>query len=407
MRRTARTMHGFSVAIVATLMMGMLAACGAGEGTTGGATVAPVSTTAARGAATVAGGAATAAGGAATTGGAGLASQFSAGKGCKRVGFLLPDSATGSRFVIQDQPLTEAAIKKYLPGVTVESLNAQNSNDTQLTQATSLLTKGACILVVVAVDSVAAAAVVQKAKQSNVPVIAYDRLIQDNDLAFYASFDNVAVGRAQGEYIKANYKKGDNVAMINGSMTDNNALLFAQGAHEVLDPLFMSGELKKVYEQYTPMWSPETAQVQMAAALTMANNNIQIAYIANDAMANTSIAALKAQSLNGKVLVTGQDAETVGARNILLGDQAMTVYKPIKNLSDTVGKLVAAISNDMGTKELTPQTSVTTGKANIPSALLPVVTATKANLKDTVLADNYVKKEDICMGVPAGAGGIC
>lgn len=403
MRRTQRTVHGFSLAIVTTLMMGMLAACGAGGGTTGGATTAPSSTVAAPAGATAA------PGGAATTGGsgAGLASQFSAGKGCKRVGFLLPDSATGSRFVIQDQPLTEAAIKKYLPGVTVESLNAQNSNDTQLTQATSLLTKGACILVVVAVDSTAAAAVVQKAKQSNVPVIAYDRLIQDNDLAFYATFDNVAVGRAQGEYIKANHKKGDNVAMINGSMTDNNALLFAQGAHEVLDPLFMSGELKKVYEQYTPMWSAETAQVEMAAALTMNNNNIQVAYVANDSMANTAIAALKAQSLNGKVIVTGQDAETVGVRNVLLGDQSMTVYKPIKNLSDTVGKLVAAISNDSATKELAPQTSVTTGKANIPSALLPVISATKANLKDTVLADNYVKKEDICMGVPAGTAGIC
>ncbi len=339
--------------------------------------------------------------------GAGGTSTLSAGKGCKHVGFLLPDSTTGSRFIVQDQPLTEAAIKKDLSGVTLDSLNAQNSADTQLTQATTELTKGACILVVVAVDSVSASSIVQKAKASKVPVIAYDRLIQDNDLAYYATFDNVAVGRAQGQYIKDHHKMGDNISFINGSMTDNNALLFAQGAHEVLDPLIKSGDLKQVYEQYTPMWSPETAQTEMAAALTQTNNNIQIAYMANDAMANTAIAALKTQKLNGKVLITGQDAETVGIHNILAGDQAMTVYKPIKNLADTVGQLVAAISNGTDTAMIAGQKTVTTGKASIPSALLPVVTATTENLKTTVFADNYVKKEDVCPGIPAGTAGVC
>ncbi len=360
---------------VAMLVVGMLAACGASGGNGNG-----------------------------SGGGTG---PFAAAKGCKHVGFLLPDSSTGSRFVTQDQPLTEAAIKKYLPGVTIDSLNAQNSNDTQLTQATTELTKQACILVVVAVDSTSAAAIVQKAKASKVPVIAYDRLIQDNDLAYYASFDNVAVGRAQGQYIKDHHKAGDNVSMINGSMTDNNALLFAQGAHEILDPLFTSGELKKVYEQYTPMWSPETAQTEMAAALTQTNNNIQIAYVANDAMANTSIAALKNQKLNGKVVVTGQDAETVGIHNVLAGDQAMTVYKPIKNLADSVGQLVGALSNGTDPLTIAKQKTTTANKAEIPSVLLPVVSATKENVKDTVFADNYVKKEDVCKDIPAGTAGVC
>jgi len=365
----------FSLVMVAAMAVGMLAACGASNGNAGSA-----------------------------GGGTGT---FAAAKGCKHVGLLLPDSATGSRWIIQDQPQVEAAIKKYIPGVTIDSLNAQNSADTQLTQATTELTKGACILVTVAVDSTSAAAIVQKAKASKVPVIAYDRLIQDNDLAYYLTFDNVAVGRAQAQYIKDHHKMGDAVSMINGSMTDNNALLFSQGAHEVLDPLFMSGELKKVYEQFTPMWSGETAQTEMAAALTQTNNNIQIAYVANDSMANTSIAALKAQKLNGKVVVTGQDAETVGVHNILTGDQSMTVYKPIKNLSDATGKLVAALSAGTDPLVIANQKTATMGKANIPSALLPVVTATKENLKDTVFADNFVKKEDVCQGVPAGTAGVC
>jgi len=208
------------------------------------------------------------------SGGGASASTFSAAKGCKHVAFLSPDTTAGGRWEAYDHPLTEASVKAALPGVTFDAVNAQNSTETQLTQASSELTKGACILIVVAVDSTSAAAIVQKAKASKVPVIAYDRLIQDNDLAYYATFDNVKVGETQAQYIKDHHKKGDNVAMINGSQTDNNALLFAQGAHNILDPLFASGELHKVYEQYTPMWVAATAQTEMAAALTANNNPI-------------------------------------------------------------------------------------------------------------------------------------
>ncbi len=341
------------------------------------------------------------------SGGGASASTFSAAKGCKHVAFLSPDTTAGGRWEAYDHPLTEAAVKTALPGVTFDAVNAQNSTDTQLTQASSELTKGACMLIVVAVDSTSAASIVQKAKASKVPVIAYDRLIQDNDLAYYATFDNVKVGQTQAQYIKDHHTKGDNVAMINGSQTDNNASLFAQGAHSVLDPLFNSGELHKVYEQYTPNWVAATAQTEMAAALTTNNNNVQIAYVANDGMAEAVAAALKAQNLNGKVLVTGQDAELAAVRNILTGDQTMTVYKPIKKLADSVGKLVAALSNGSSTTELTPAQSKTTGGATIPSIFNDVVTVDKSNVATTVVADGYIAKEDLCKGLPAGAGGLC
>jgi len=345
--------------------------------------------------------------GATGSGGGANASAFSAAKGCKHVAFLSPDTTAGGRWEAYDHPLTEAAVKAALPGVTFDAVNAQNSNDTQLTQASSELTKGACMLIVVAVDSTSAAAIVQKAKASKVPVIAYDRLIQDNDLAYYATFDNVKVGQTQAQYIKDHHKNGDNVAMINGSQTDNNASLFAQGAHNILDPLFASGELHKVYEQYTPMWVAATAQTEMAAALTANNNNIQVAYVANDGMAAAAVAALKAQNLNGKVLVTGQDAELAAVRNILTGDQTMTVYKPIKKLADSVAKLVAALSNGSGTAEITPAQSKTNGGAMIPSIFNDVVTVDKSNVATTVVADGYVTKEDLCKGLPAGTGGLC
>lgn len=331
----------------------------------------------------------------------------SAAKGCKHVAFLLPESATAARWEAADHPLVEAAIKAALPGVTVDVLNAQGSADQQQTQANSELTKKACILVVAPKDSTAASAIVQKAKADKVPVIAYDRLIQDNDLAYYVSFDGVQVGKLQGQYIADNHKKGDVVAMINGSETDNNAKLFSQGAHQVLDPLFTSGELKKVYEQFTPNWSNDTAQTEMQAALTQNQNNIQVAYVANDGMANTVIAALKAQKLNGKVLVTGQDAEVSGVRNILLGDQAMTVYKPIKKLAESTGKLVAALSNGTDTASIATAKIKTDKGTDVPSILNDVVTVDIKNVASTVIADGFVKKEEVCQGVPAGAGGVC
>src|SRR5512147_2945 len=160
-----------------------------------------------------------------TTGGTG---STSGGKGCKHVGFLLPESATAARWEAADHPDVVKAIQTYLPGATVDAPNAQGSAPTQQTQADSELTKGACILVVAPVDSTAATAIVTKAKARGVPVIAYDRLIYSDDLNYYASFDGFAVGKAQGDYIAAHYQKyvqqngTNNVMMINGSDTDNN-----------------------------------------------------------------------------------------------------------------------------------------------------------------------------------------
>lgn len=338
----------------------------------------------------------------------------SGGKGCKHVAFLLPESATAARWEAADHPDVEKAIKQYLPGATVDAPNAQGSATSQQTQAESELTKGACILVVAPVDSTASSAIVAKAKAQGVPVIAYDRLIYSDDLNYYASFDGFAVGKAQGDYIAANYQKyvqqngNNNVMMINGSDTDNNAHLFGNGAHSVLDPLFTAGTLKNVYEKFTPGWTNSTAQTEAEAALTANQNKIAIAYVMNDGMANTVIAALKAHNLNGKVLVTGQDAEVSGIRNILLGDQSMTVYKPITKLADSVGKLVAAISNGTDTSSLAnQQVKNPSGTAQIKSILNPVTEVDISNIKTTVVADGFVKVADICQGVPSGAGGVC
>jgi D-xylose transport system substrate-binding protein len=334
------------------------------------------------------------------------------GKGCKKIGVLLPETATSARWDGQDRPDLQRDIPATLSGATVDYSNAQGSADQQQTNADAALTKGDCILVVAASDSVKAAAIVAKAKAVNVPVIAYDRLIQSNDLAYYVSFDGVAVGNLQGQYIVDHYKQYvksgvGNVSMINGSQTDNNAILFAKGAHQKLDPLFASGVLKNVYEQFTPGWDNPTAQTEMQAALTKTGNNIQIAYVANDGMAGTVIAALKQQHLNGKVLVTGQDATVAGLQNILLGDQTMTVFKDISLEAQAAANVVTAISNGTSTASLTNGvTTATSGGANIPSVLETPQAIDKTNVMAVITAGGATLAA-VCQGLPTGTGGIC
>ncbi len=336
------------------------------------------------------------------------------GKGCKKVGVLLPETATSARWDGQDRPLLQKDIPQVLSGATVDYNNAQGNADLQQTQAQADLTNGDCILVLAPSDSIKAAAIVAAAKAKSVPVISYDRLTYSNDLNFYVSFDNTKVGQLQGSYIADHYQSyvsggNKNTVMIDGAQTDNNALLFAKGAHSALDPLFSSGALKKVYEKFTPNWDNPTAQTEMQAALTANQNNIQIAYVANDGMANSVIAALKAVKLNGKVLVTGQDATVAGIHNILAGDQAMTVYKAIAKEAMATAQLVAALSNGTGTSSLVngSTTIPQPGGASIQSVLEVPVAVDKSNIKQTVIADNFVTVTDICAGLPSGTGGVC
>ena len=334
------------------------------------------------------------------------------GKGCKKIGILMPDNSSSSRWESKDHPALQQAISAALPGASVDFSNANGSQYIQLSQAETDLNKGDCILVVASQDSATASTIVQEAHNKGVPVIAYDRLINDAALDYYVSFDGVAVGVAQGNYIRAHYQqfvalnKSDNAVLISGSQTDNNALLFSKGIHQVLDPIFSVGALVNQGEDFTQGWDNPTAEAEMDRYLAKVHDKLAIAYAANDGMAGTIIASLTREHLNGKVLVTGQDATAAGIREILLGNQMMTVYKPINKEAQATASLIAAISNGASVKPLS-LTTITYKGAQIPSALLPVESVDKTNIAATVLADGYVIKSDICQGVPAGTDGIC
>jgi D-xylose transport system substrate-binding protein len=349
-----------------------------------------------------------------TTATANSTKVFPAARGCKNVGILLPETDTSTRWESYDRPLLEQEIKKNIPGVQIQYDNANNNADTQQNQAESALTRGACILVVGASDSQKAGAIVQSAKNAGVPVVAYDRLIQDDDLAYYVSFDNVRVGELQGQYIIDQYKKGayglkrgSNVAMLNGSQTDNNALQFREGALKVLQPYFDRQELNLVFDQYTPNWDVTRAQTLTDGVLTREKNNVQAIYAASDILSTGAIAALRTQNLNGKVLLTGQDANASNIQAILTGDQSMTIYKPIVEIATNAGRVVGALSNGTDLTALTNATTTNAQGKEIPSTLSTPQVVDINNIEETVVKDGFLTKQQICQGLPKGTGKFC
>ncbi|MBF1999656.1 MAG: sugar ABC transporter substrate-binding protein [Synechococcales cyanobacterium M58_A2018_015] len=340
--------------------------------------------------------------------------RFAATRGCKNVGILLPESDSSVRYEAYDRPLLEKEIKQAIPGVTIQYANANNNADTQQNQAEAALTNGACILVVGPQNGDKASVIVQRAKASQVPVIAYDRLIQDPDTAFYVSFDNVRVGELQGQYIVDQFRKGAfglkpgaKLVMINGAQTDHNALQFREGALKALQPLIDSKNINLIFDQYTPNWDSARAQSSIEEILAQQQSNVQIVYAANDGLANTVIAALRTQNLDGRVLVTGQDAAVAGIQNILTGDQAMTIYKPIAKEAQVTAQLVAALSNGTDPGALVNrQTALQTG-GQVASVLLEPLAVDRSNVQQTVIADRYLTREQICSGLNGDTTGIC
>jgi D-xylose transport system substrate-binding protein len=193
--------------------------------------------------------------------------------------------------------------------------------------------------------------------------------------------------------------------LIGGAPTDNNATLFMSGALSVLNPLFKNGTYKLGYKNFTPNWDPTLGNQEMAAALTKLNNKVNGVLSANDGLAGGIIQALKAQGLAGKVPVTGQDATIPGLQAILLGQQSMTIYKPIRKEAAGAAEIVSSL---IATGKFVSKITTNNGLVNVPSILLPVTTVDKTNMQDTVLADGFVTRAQLCKGIESAckAAGI-
>jgi D-xylose transport system substrate-binding protein len=325
--------------------------------------------------------------------GGGGGSSTSSGGG-KKIALLLPETKT-TRYEAQDKPLFEAKVKADCPDCEIIYSNADQDASKQQAQAEAAITKGANVLVLDPVDSASAASIVTRAKQSKIPVISYDRLITGAPVDYYISFDNAKVGKLQGDaLLKAlNGGSGKSIVMINGAPTDNNAKLFKEGAHSVLD-----GKVKIAKEYDTPDWSPDKAQTEMEQAITaVGKTGFQGVYAANDGTGGGAIAAMKGAGVDPKkVPVTGQDAELAAIQRILAGEQYMTVYKAIKPEAEQAATLAIALAQGKSVPAGMVNGSVDNGSGMVKSILLNPVTVTKDNVNDTVIKDGFVKASEVC-----------
>ncbi|CAM2157607.1 D-xylose transport system substrate-binding protein [Pararobbsia alpina] len=323
------------------------------------------------------------------------------------IAFLMPCSTCADRFEGQDKPAFIAAVKALDPTATVIANNAQGSADTQVSQAEAALTNGATVLVVSPLTEAAGAAILAKARAQHAALVSYDGLLTGAQSDFFVSFQNPRVGVLQGQFLIDHLPKGATIAVINGSQDIAPGREFKAGAHEAIDPAVKAGKLKIGFEADTPMFDPAKAQAEMEQGLTTLNDKVDGVLVANDGMAGAVVAALSARHLNGKVLVTGQDATDAGLQRILTGDQTMSVYKAIKAEATAAAKVALLLAHNKtdDAKKLATG-SVDSGAGQVPSILLEPKIVTKDNIKQTVIADGYTTLDRICVNA-AAASPVC
>lgn len=302
----------------------------------------------------------------------------------------------------------EAAIKAALEaaGNSYISADAQSSAAKQLTDVEALIAQGADALIILAQDSSAIGPAVEKAVAEGIPVVGYDRLIENPD-AFYLTFDNKEVGRMQARAVFEAAPEG-NYVFIKGNGADPNADFLFSGQMEVLKEAIDAGKIKNVGEAYTDGWLPANAQRNMEQFLTANNNNVDAVVASNDGTAGGAIAALEAQGLAGSVPVSGQDADHAALNRIALGTQTVSVWKDSREL----GKAAAEIANQLadgtaldGVKGATKWSDGPNG-VEMNAIFLAPNPITRDNL-NVIIESGWVSKDVVCQGVAAGTVAAC
>jgi D-xylose transport system substrate-binding protein len=302
----------------------------------------------------------------------------------------------------------EAAIKAVLDkaGAKYISADAQASPSKQLNDVESLISKGADVLLVLAMDNQAILPAVKKATDEGIPVIAYDRLIESPNV-LYISFDNIGVGRMMAKAIEA-AKPAGNYAFIKGDKGDANADFLFSGITEVLKPAMDAGKIKNVGETYTDGWKPDNAQKEMEQILTKNNNKVDAVVAENDGMAGGVVAALAAQGLAGVVPVSGQDGDHAAINRVALGTQTVSIWKDARDLGHVSAEAALALANGKKRNQIADVKPFSGGPKHVTvdGILLTPLAVTKDNL-DVIVDKGWITKAEVCNGVKPGTVKFC
>ncbi|MGB7432263.1 MAG: substrate-binding domain-containing protein [Ahrensia sp.] len=298
----------------------------------------------------------------------------------------------------------EAAMKAAIEanGDTYISADAQSSAAKQLTDVESLIAQGANALVILSVDSGAVGPAVDAAAAEGIPVLGYDRLIEDNR-AFYLTFDNKGVGRIIAESVTAAQPEG-NFAIIKGDKGDPNAGFLLEGMMEVINAKVDSGAIKIVGESFTDGWKPDAAQRNMEQILTANNNNVDAVLAQNDGMAGGAIAALAAQGMN--IAVGGQDGDHAALNRVARGTQVVSVWKDARQLGTAAGNIAAQLADGTALDAIDGAVKWSGGANGVEmnAIFLDPTPVTKDNI-NVVIDAGHIEKDKVCEGAMDGVAG--
>jgi D-xylose transport system substrate-binding protein len=350
----------------------------------------------------------TAAGGAETTAAAGGETTAAGGGGAAAGDCVVGVSWNNyqeERWAKWDEPALKAAIEAG--GGSYISNDAKSSAETQLSNIENLISQGANVLVVLAQDGTAVKPAVTSAIEQGVPVIAYDRLIED-PAALYITFDNIRVGEMEAEAVLNVVSEG-NFVIIKGNQADANADFLREGyVNAGVPPVGENSDtITIVGETYTDNWEPSIAQTHMEQFLTDNNNEVDAVLVENDGMAGGVVAALEAQGLAGQIPVSGQDGDQAALNRVALGTQTVSVWKDARELGTAAGEAAVALCANPDVAAVEGTAPFTTPGGNeMSSILLEPIPITQDNL-DVVLDAGWIDQATLCQGVEAGAVAAC
>jgi len=295
----------------------------------------------------------------------------------------------------------EAAIVAALEaaGMTYISTDAQSSSSKQLSDVESLIAQGADALIILAQDAQAIGPAVEAAADEGIPVVGYDRLIED-PRAFYLTFDNVEVGRMQARAVFAAQPTG-NYVMIKGSPTDPNADFLRGGQQEILQAAIDSGAITIVAEAYTDGWLPANAQRNMEQILTAQDNKVDAVVASNDGTAGGVVAALTAQGMDG-IPVSGQDGDHAALNRVASGTQTVSVWKDARALGKAAGEIAAALAGGAAMADVEGAGSWTSPAGTEMTAIFLAPVPITADNLDVVVDGGWISQESLCQGVSNG-----
>ena len=295
----------------------------------------------------------------------------------------------------------EAAIVGALEagGAEYISADAQSSSSKQLSDVESLIAQGVDALIILAQDAQAIGPAVQAAADEGIPVIAYDRLIED-DRAFYLTFDNVEVGRLQAQAVFAAMPKG-NYVMIKGSPTDPNADFLRGGQQEILQAAIDAGDINIVGEAYTDGWLPANAQRNMEQILTAADNGVDAVVASNDGTAGGVVAALTAQGMEG-IPVSGQDGDHAALNRVAKGHQTVSVWKDARELGKAAGEIAVQLAGGAELGDVKGAMSWTSPAGTVMTSMFLAPNPITQDNLSVVVDAGWITQEALCQGVESG-----